>query len=118
MCAWKTKQKVLFILLCRIVFLFSMPITAKQGGEKSAVVFGGVMEYSTDVKGEAHIAERKIMCMDFSVLLKGKVWTLLKWHLLQFYWEAGHGPLVPACGVRLTLESTYSRRSICRGKFS
>lgn len=66
MCAWKTKQKVLFILLCRIVFLFSMPITAKQGGEKSAVVFGGVMEYSTDIKGEAHIAERKIMCMDFS----------------------------------------------------
>lgn len=75
MCAWKTKQKVLFILLYRIVFLFSMPITAKQGGEKSAVIFGGVVEYSTDIKGEAHIAERKIMCMDFSVLLKGKVWT-------------------------------------------
>lgn len=32
---------------------------------------------------------------------------LLEWHLLQFYWKAGRGPLVPACGVRLTLESTY-----------
>lgn len=77
MCAWKTKQKVLFILLFRIVFLFSMPITGQQGREKSAVIFGGGMEYSTDIKGEAYISERKMMCLDFSALLKGMGWTFL-----------------------------------------